>query len=249
MSKKKSDNYRLYSYWSKAMPFITPRTDYKKEAGIYSEILLKHNPKTKTLLELGCGAGNNAYYLKKRFKMTLTDASNNMIALSKKLNRSCEHVVGDMRTIRLKKQFDAVFIHDSLSYMTTRKDLFRAIKTAYFHCVPGGCALFVPDFFKETFRARTSHGGSDRGNSGARYLEWVYDPHPSDNVYFSEFAVLFKSKSGRVSSLYERHKLGIFSRQEWLNLLGAVGFEGRFICAPYNQEGIENIEMILAAKK
>ena len=73
-----------------------------------------------TLLELGSGGGNNASHLKHRFECTLTDLSPEMLALSRTLNPECEHIEGDMRTLRLERTFDAVFVHDAIAYITTR---------------------------------------------------------------------------------------------------------------------------------
>jgi hypothetical protein len=53
---------------------------------------------------------------------------------SRVLNPECEHVEDDMRTVRLGRQFDCVFIHDAVAYMTTESDLRRAIETAFVHC-------------------------------------------------------------------------------------------------------------------
>ncbi len=60
-----------------------------------------------------------------------------MLAVSLRLNPECESVEGDMRTVRLGRQFDCVFIHDAIVYMTTGADLRRAIQTAFVHCEPG----------------------------------------------------------------------------------------------------------------
>src|SRR3954465_3737423 len=76
-----------------------------------------------TLLELGAGAGGNASFVKRTFRCTLTDLSPPMLALSRALNPDCEHLPGDMRTLRLQRQFDAVLVHDAVAYMTTRADL------------------------------------------------------------------------------------------------------------------------------
>ena len=46
-----------------------------------------------------------------------------MLALSATLNPECEHLEGDMRTLRLGRTFDVVFIHDAISYLTTEDDL------------------------------------------------------------------------------------------------------------------------------
>jgi len=94
-----------------------------------------------------------------------------MLALSRSLNPECEHIPGDMRTMRLGRSFDAVFIHDAIDYMTTRPDLQQALETAFIHCQAGGVALFVPDYVRETFEPSTEHGGTDGHERGLRYLE------------------------------------------------------------------------------
>ena len=43
-----------------------------------------------------------------------------MLELSRTLNPDCEHLEGDMRTLRLGRTFDAVLIHDAVMYMTDR---------------------------------------------------------------------------------------------------------------------------------
>jgi hypothetical protein len=53
-----------------------------------------------------------------------------MLELSRGLNPECEHVVGDMRPLHLGRQFDAVFVHDAVMYMTTEDDLRQAMETA-----------------------------------------------------------------------------------------------------------------------
>ena len=96
--------------------------------------------------------------------MVLVEPSEGMRAVSRALNPECEHVGGDMRTARLGRQFDAVFVHDAVCYMTTESDLRLAIETAYMHCRPGGAALFAPDFVSENFTAATDHGGHDNAD-------------------------------------------------------------------------------------
>ena len=72
-------------------------------------------------------------------------------SLSRTLNPGCEHVLGDMRTLRLGRTFDAVFAHDAVMYMATEDALRACMGTAFAHTRPGGVAVFVPDFTRETF--------------------------------------------------------------------------------------------------
>jgi trans-aconitate methyltransferase len=194
---------RAAGWWS----LLSPPEHYVHEASEYQQILdLASTSSLHTLLELGSGGGSNAFHLKKRYQMTLVDLSAEMLAVSQKLNPECEHVQGDMRTVRLGRQFDAVFIHDAICYMTSEEDLLKALVTACVHCQPGGVALFVPDDTRETFRSMTSHGGEDEETRGLRYLEWSWDPDTSDSTYVYYLAYVLRE--GKLDEFHKiNHKL------------------------------------------
>lgn len=182
------------------------------------------------VLELGSGGGHNAFHLKGRFALTLVDLSDEMLEVSRRLNPECEHVRGDMRTVRLGRSFDAVFVHDAIDYMVSEEELRQAITTAFVHCRPGGVAVFVPDDTSETFQAETDHGGSDGPDGRAvRYLEWSWDPDPTDSWTLTEYAFLLRGPDGAVRVVHETHRLGLFSREDWLRLLAGTGFDARSV--------------------
>jgi len=184
------------------------------------------------VLELGSGGGNNASHLKAHFELTLVDRSPGMLELSRSLNPECRHVQGDMRTIRLGETFDAVFVHDTVAYITTEADLAATIATAREHCRAGGAALFVPDYLAETLRPRTSHGGHDGPDRALRYLEWIWDPDPEDTTYSVDFAYLLRNGNGAVRCEQDHHVCGLFPRTTWLELLEAAGFRTSTHVAP-----------------
>jgi SAM-dependent methyltransferase len=193
-----------------------------------------------TILELGSGGGNTASHLKAHARLTLTDLSEPMLALSATLNPECEHVTGDMRTMRLGRTFDAVFVHDAISYLLTEEDLRAAFATAWVHLRPGGAAMFEPDHVRETYADATDHGGHD-GKPGdprsLRYLQWRRDPDPSDTWYEDEFAYLLRDGDGPSRVAHDVHRLGVFPRSTWLRLLTEVGFEDvRVVASPYEEE-------------
>jgi hypothetical protein len=204
---------------------LSDPSDYAEEAAVFSGLLLASDPPTRTLLELGSGGGNNASHMKVHFEMTLSDVSPEMIEASRSLNPECEHVVGDMRTLRLNKTFDAVFVHDAIMYMVTEQDLRAAMVTAFTHCRPGGMALFVPDSVAETFHAQTRHGGHDRGRRGMRYLEWDHEPEEGAATFVTDFAFILREEDGSTRVVADVHTLGLFKQDTWLELLGEVGFE------------------------
>lgn len=168
--------------------------------------------------------------------------------MSRALNPECEHVEGDMRTVRLGRLFDAVFVHDAIMYMTTEADLRRAMETAFVHCKPGSVALFVPDHLRETFRPTTQHGGHDSKDRGLRYLEWNYDPDETDTTYLTDFAYLLREQDVPVRVEYDRHIMGLFAREDWLRLLREVGFQPRIALDSYGRELFAAVKSLTAAE-
>ena len=180
--------------------------------------------------------------------MTLVDPSPGMLAVSRVLNPDLAHVEGDMRTVRLGRQFDAVFIHDAVVYMTSEADVRRAIETAWAHCRPGGAVLFAPDHVRETFRPSTDHGGHDGPARALRYLEWTWDPDPTDNTYTVDYSYMLRDDRGMVSVEHDRHYEGLFSRQDWLTWLSEAEFEPRAV--PFDHSELEpgSYEVFVAKK-
>jgi SAM-dependent methyltransferase len=238
----------MYTVLASWFHLLTRPEEYAEEAEFYHATLLAAGiPDGSHLLELGSGGGNNASHLKQHYRMTLVDLSPDMLAISQEINPELEHIQGDMRSTRLGRTFDAVFIQDAISYITSEADLLQTFITAYTHCRPSGVALFHPDDTRETFKPGTDHGGSDTpGGSdapggrdapggtkglvrGMRYLEWTFDPDPDDSRYTTDFSYLLHLPDGSLHGEHERHELGLFSTQTWLDLIRQAGFEPQAI--------------------
>jgi hypothetical protein len=228
---------RLYKELASWFPLITAPEEYADEARVYRRLFTDAGVRPgATMLELGSGGGNNASHLKRHFEMTLSELSPQMLAISKALNPELEHIQGDMRTLRLGREFDAVFIHDAIDYMITEGDLRAAIETASIHCRPGGAALFVPDDVRETFKPRTAHGGVDGPARGARYIEWTWDPDPEDDTYVVDFAYLLRDEDDSVRVEHDRHVIGLFPRAFWVRSLKEAGFRPKVHTADLGDE-------------
>ena len=212
---------------------LTPPAEYDGEAAFALTLLRDHvHGPLNTLLELGSGGGNMASHLKRNLTLTLTDVAPDMLALSRTINPEVEHLLGDMRTLRLGRTFDGVLIHDAICYMTTEDTLLQAMATAFEHLRPGGAAVLEPDYVSEIFRPGTDHGGEDspevaagRPGRALRYLEWVTDPDPTDTTYQVDYAMLLRHPDGSVEVRQDRHVEGLFPRATWLKFLADVGFD------------------------
>lgn len=222
----------LYGELSSWYRLLDPPESHADEASVFERALVEAcDGKSKTLLELGAGAGHNAAHLSSHFDCTLSDLSEPMLALSRELNPACEHLLGDMRTLRLERSFDAVLVHDAICYMTTESDLRAAIQTAYLHTRPGGAAVFAPDHLTEGFRETSEMSEAQEGTRAMRCLEWMWDPDPGDTSYTTDYAFLLRD--GReLRAIHDRHVEGLFDRRTWMRLFREVGYEVSLVERP-----------------
>src|SRR5262245_55930587 len=106
----------LASWW----PLMSPPSHYVEEAADLLPLLLEGDDGISrlTLLELGSGGGSLASHLKAHFRLTLIDRSPGMLDVSCRVNPEAEHIVGDMMTLDLGREFDRVLVHDAIMYAT-----------------------------------------------------------------------------------------------------------------------------------
>ena len=147
-----SGHNRLYYDLAYLWPIVSPPEDYAEEAEPWrAAIRSRLGPGRHRILELGAGGGHNLSRLTHDFEATAVDLSPYMLDHSRRLNPGVEHHVGDKRTVRLGSVFDAVVIHDAVSYMLTEDDLPATFATARAHLRPGGLLLVAPDLVRENF--------------------------------------------------------------------------------------------------
>ena len=236
----------LAGWW----PLLSAPAVYAEEAEIYRRLLTEATDRPpETVLELGSGGGNNAFHLKAHFLLTLVDLSEGMLEVSRELNPELEHLQGDMRTVRLGRAFDAVFVHDAIAYMTTEDDLRKVMATAFVHCRPGGAALFAPDHLRENFRTGTDWGGHDGDGRAARFLEWTWDPDALDTTYTVDYAYLLREADGSVRVVHDRHVEGLFPGATWLRLLDETGFEARAVPVEHSELEPGSYEVLVATRR
>jgi SAM-dependent methyltransferase len=229
---------RLYHDLAAWWPLVSPPADYVEETDDFLARLRRAGVEDgATLLELGSGGGSFAAHLKHRFRLTLTDISPAMLAINRAVNPECEHVEGNMRTLRLDRRFDIVLIHDAIAYATTPDAVGETLRTAAVHCRAGGLVAVLPDYVRETFQPGLEHGGHDGPDgTGLRYLEWTWDPDPGDDTYVTDYAFLLRHRDGTTSVEHDRHVEGLFSRTQWLAWMGEAGLPAHAETDPWRTD-------------
>lgn len=201
---------------------VAPPEEYGEDTERYCGLIKNHSRiEVKTLLHLGCGAGGNDHTFKKHFRVTGVDISRGMLAIARKRNPEAAYVRGDMRSVRLRERFDAIAIPDSIGYMTTLRDLRRAVGTANRHLKPGGVLLIVA-LVKEDFRENNFVYSGNRGDVKVTIFE-NNDAAGRNRPGYEAAIVYLVRRRGRLEVFTERHAQGLFPLAAWISLLRGAG--------------------------
>ena len=212
----------LACYWR----LVSDPANYAEEAAWWRAALrAKLGPGRHRTLELGVGGGNNLSHLTGEFDAVAADVSPQMVEQARKLNPDVEFHVGDMRTLRLGREFQAVLIHDAICYLLTEADLRATFATVAAHLEPGGVFITAPDWYRETFREPfVTHGTNSDGPLTVTTLEYTYDPDPTDTTIDTLMWFLIR-EGGRLRIEQDRHVMGLFSLGTWVALMQQAEFE------------------------
>ena len=253
---------RMYDEFADIWPLISHHSDYAAEARHWRDALTAALGAGRLrILELGVGGGNNLHHIvypdceatlsgerecgcekcgtgKAQHDAVGVDLSEKMLANSRALNPDVEHYVGDMRSVRLGRRFDAVLIHDAACYLVSEADIRATLATARAHLREGGALIMAPDWFKETFPGTQVTSGVRRDVSPEfASVEYEHDPDPSDTTLESVFLYIIKGADGNVRVEEDRHITGIFPIGTWLGLMEEAGFRAKRLPYPVHEDG------------
>ncbi len=233
---------RLYSDLAHLWPLVSPPEDYAEEAAYWRDALrFRLGPGRHRLLELGVGGGHNLSHLTSEFEAVGVDLSPQMLNHSRRLNPEVRHHIGDMRTVRLGESFDAVLIHDAVSYMLTEDDLRATFGTARTHLRHRGLLLVMPDLIADSFIPGRLFNWdiplpSDPDAVSVRVEEFLTDPDPTDTTIESRITIyISEGEKERVET--DVHVTGLFPLATWLDLLDEAGFDTEVLSLPGDGDG------------
>ena len=216
----------LYSTLAHLWTLFSPPEEYVEEVATFRERLRRGGVNDGArILHLGSGGGSVDANLKRFYSVTGVELSQAMIDVATRVNPEVNYVQGDMRNCRLGRTFDAVLVHDAISYMTSIEELEMVYRTTAAHLTTGGILIALP----EELRERLPHIVPDvstlsEGNVVIHVIETHYDFDPADNVHESVFVfMIHDGDSLRVE--VDRHRVGVFELDDFLGAIDRAGFE------------------------
>lgn len=126
-----------WAFWGQKMwPFL-------------SDLVARRNPEARNWLDLCCGTGSLLKFVcEHSFSAVGLDISPHQLKYARKNAPGAEFVQGDVRTFSLPDRFDVVTcLFDSLNYLTTKKNLYRAFRRARRHLNADGLFVFDVNTF------------------------------------------------------------------------------------------------------
>jgi len=201
---------------------LSDPADYEGEVEGYVDLIKRNSAHAPyTLLHLGCGAGGHDTYFKQHFAVTGLDVSRGMLDKARLRNPDIEYVEGDMRTVRLGQEFDAVVIPDSIDYMGSLPELRMAIETAVAHLKAGGILLVVGKT-REIFRGNNFVYAGEKEDLHVTLLENNYINRYRLDTYEATLVYLIRRR-GELTIHTECHVLGLFSQEVWEKVFAEAG--------------------------
>jgi SAM-dependent methyltransferase len=133
--------YLLYQRFARAFDRDRGRTLMERR---YLNLMLERLPAQPQVLDLGCGTGEPIarYLIEQGCRLTGVDAAPAMIELCRERFPGAQWLVGDMRSLPLLRQFDAILAWNSFFHLTP-EDQRRMFAVFQAHVAPRGMLLFT----------------------------------------------------------------------------------------------------------
>ena len=221
-----NDYSRYYNLLYKDKP-------YKEEVDFVNGLIRKNYIGTpKSLLDLGCGTGrHDLIFAELGYDVIGVDMSEQMVAIakqkSKESHKGAEFQIGDIRSLRLNKQFDVVVsLFHVFSYQVTNEDLNKAFVTVKTHLKNGG--IFIFDFWYGPAVLTDRPSVRDKKLEDDEIIinrNTVPVMHANENSVDVNFTVDIRAKKDNsISQIKEIHKMRYLFIPELLHIASLHGF-------------------------
>lgn len=142
----------VFADYSEYYDLLYRDKDYAGEARYVRDLIARHAPDAKRIIEIGCGTGGHAReFAALGLEVHGVDMSAGMLEIADEKRRALDPSLarrllfsqGDARTFRLGEHADAVVsLFHVMSYQSTTDDLMAAFATARAHLRVGGVFVF-----------------------------------------------------------------------------------------------------------
>lgn len=213
----------LYGAWAKYYDALHANKPYDAEAARVLEIVRRHNPMARTLLDVACGTGQHLLRLREHFDAEGLDASDALLDVAR---RRCGNLVfhaANMETFDLERRYDVVLcLFSSIAFATSKERLDGTVRNMARHLAGNGLLIVEPWFAPETFWSGTVT--MNVVNEKELKIAWVYTSAREGATSVLNNHFLVGTPEG-IEHAIDVHTLGLFRREEYQSAFAAAGLE------------------------
>jgi len=211
--------------FTKSAPFydaIYAFKDYEDEAERLRAMIQARVPSSEvTLLDVACGTGLHLQYLKKQYAVEGLDLDPNMLEIARRRCPGVPFHQGDLVAFDLGRRFEVVMcLFSSIGYAKTLARMQQAVLTMARHLCPGGLLLVEPWLTPDVF---------ETGRFDARFVDEpdlkiarITTTSREGALSIIDFDYLVGTSDG-VVHFTERHEVGLFTHDQYLDAFRAAG--------------------------
>jgi SAM-dependent methyltransferase len=202
--------------------------DYDAEATAVSELLKRHRPGARDLLDVGCGTGEHARALSALgYTVDGVDVNPEFVRIAQEKNPTGSFICFDMVRMDLDQTYDAVLcLFSSIGYMKTADRMTEALGALGRHVRPGGIILVEPWFKPEEWQVgRVDEVGAADETRHVRRMSYS-DRRGSISVLELHYLVGVIGQG--VEYRKEIHELGLFTVEEMRTAFSRAGLDAEW---------------------
>jgi len=216
--------------------------NYARECEILREIIDAAVPGARRILDVGCGTGEHAKFLKEKYAVDGVDLNEEYLRAARIKNPAGKYFRGDMTDFDLRTTYDAVTcLFSAIGYVGTVERMNHAIACMARHVKPGGVLIVEPWLTHETYKP----GGTfiHAGEIGTDKVCRMSLSRQEDNLSVVLMHYLRTTADG-IEHYSERLELGLFSREEMTR-----AFESADLDVRYHNEGLMGRGLYLGRRR
>ena len=215
---------QLYRNFAEYYDKIYQHVDYSGETEFIRWAVKKHKTSSDNkLMDVACGTGSHAKDLIDNFQVTGVDINPKMLKIAQKKVPEAMFILGDMKNLDLKSNFDIVTcIFSAIHYNRNSQELESTLTNFYNHLKTGGILIFDLSLNRENWIEGLV--SVDTVVEEDLKIARICQSKLNNGIFNANFIFLVKDQ-GEFDFDIDEHELGIFKMENVINLMNKIGFE------------------------
>jgi SAM-dependent methyltransferase len=187
--------------------------DYKAASEGIVQMVRRHCPRAKSLLDVACSTGRHLHHLSSEFDVEGLDINPKLLAVARERLGDAPLHQGDMMDFDLGRTFDVVTcLFSSIAYAQTLRNFNASIACMARHLAPSGLLLIEPwlspkQYWRENIVLNVAQAPTQK-------IAWMYVGKEDQGVVTNEIHFMVGAPDG-VETFSEVHKMGLFDDDDY----------------------------------